>query len=593
MKHRNIFSIGLALAIALVFTACSQEESLTASQETVKVQNGYYVHKIDLNCEAPAFDQQDATRAVSHSWQKGETLFARFKSGSTYYAGYIVCEGSDGWILISKTSFLETAASGTCELFFFRMNEDYYLCPNLNTGKLERYKNGTFVESTEMALDASTIRVTCMTSFYYTSSATYKKAAGTNGSWGVTATLLPNLWRMRFKGTDGTTITLPANDNDIQYCSMFNWTVNSPSEQPTFSTSAQDVNLTVSGGYTPYVYGMFSKSGSNKITVKNGNATYTRNISASSLPTGTSGYFDIPTESNYSSYGWTKESSQLFEEPYLNWGASKSTVKSNRSSNGYTLRSEGDDYLYYEPKYKEKYSYYRFESNELNSCYVYFDASVASQAELESIVKNTGAIYDFTSDSGTIFYDSADGKYWMAIGYLESSAETYISYHRTTTSNTTLFEEPYLNWGASMSTVKSNRSSNGYTLRYEYDSSMAFEPKYKEKYSSYLFDDTGGLYISSVYFETSTISFSELVEYVRTTLGAVYDYTADSGTVWFDAKDGKSRIFVMSYSSGDVGVNYTKPYGSSPAYLSTQIMPAEMDRHLELVCSEMVQQSAF
>ena len=41
--------------------------------------------------------------------------------------------------------------------------------------------------------------------------------------------------------------------------------------------------------------------------MKNGNDAYTRNLNASSLPVGTSGYFDIPTASNYSSKGWTKK----------------------------------------------------------------------------------------------------------------------------------------------------------------------------------------------------------------------------------------------------------------------------------------------
>ena len=465
MKHRNISIIGVILALALVLVACSQEEKLTSSQEAVKIQNGYYVYKIDFNCETPGYDQ-NTTRAVSYNWQKGETLFARFKSGSTYYLGFIVCEGTAGWNFISTTAFIKSNNTGTCELYFFRDN-DSYLYPNLETEKFDIYSNGVYVSGSDIALDAETITLSEGTAFYYTSTGSYTSMA--DGNWGVTATLSPALWRMRFSGTNGTTITLPAINNDIQYCSRFNWTFNSPSTQPTVSLAAKDISLTASGGYTPYVYGIFNnETSSNKITVKNGNNTYSRDFNASNLQVGTSGYFDIPTESNYSSNGWTKENSQsslLCEEPYIKWGASKATVKSNRASNGYTIWFEEDNGLYY-------------------------------------------------------------------------------------------------------------------------------ESKYKEKYTSYLFNpDTGGLYISYAAFDSSTISFTELVEYVRTTLGAIYDYTADSGTVWFNAKDGKSCIFVIKYSDGDVGLNYTQPYSNSPAFMSNRHGSAKMDGHMEQVCSEIAQQA--
>lgn len=639
MKYRNILSIGMALAMTLVFTACSQEENLTASQETVKAQNGYYVYKIDFNCEAPAFEQQDGTRAVSYSWQNGETLFARFKSGSNYYAGFIVCEGNDGWSLVSKTSFLETAASGTCELYFYRMNEDYYLCPNLDTEKFDLYRNGVYVESTGVALDASTIGVTFMTSFYYTTSGTFKKTGGTSGNWGVTATLSPGLWRMRFKGTDNTTVTLPASDNDIQYCSVFNWTFSTPSVSPTFSMSAQDVNLTVSGGYTPYVYGLFSSNGSNKITVQNGNVTYTRNISASSLPIGTSGYFDIPTESNYSNYGWTKtiDTSPITgtdwtwdydgvnaiwgnmgycggsgEDVGVNhygqwWGVTNEAGFYEQLAHTNDGKAHGDESMnaYFTLGNDGRIGRYSGNGTEINRGTYSFDYSVADNWKVANLNTTPGTIlwpYEINSGGNmpSVFEVVYMTQSRLCLVYpdegnfssLGSWGEATFWHFKKVGSNpvSQLFEEPYLNWGASKSTVKSNRSSNGYTLRSESDDILYYEPKYKEKYSEYMFN-TGGLYISSVDFESSTISFSELVDYVRTTLGAVYDYTAESGTMWFNAKDGKSRIFVMTYSSGNVGVNYTQSYSSSPAYLSNHIMPKEMDRHLESVSSKMVQQA--
>jgi hypothetical protein len=97
---------------------------------------------------------------------------------------------------------------------------------------------------------------------------------------------------------------MPATENDIQYASSFNRST----EDYSFTGRTKDISLKVSNNYTPYIYGKFSST-SNKITVRNGNDTYTRNLNASNLPVGKSGCFTIPTSSNYSSLGWTKVSS--------------------------------------------------------------------------------------------------------------------------------------------------------------------------------------------------------------------------------------------------------------------------------------------
>ncbi len=432
MKHKNIFSIGLALAIAVVFAACSQEECLTASQGMVKAQNGYYVYKIDFNCEAPGYEQ-GTTRAVTKSWLKGQTLFARLISGSTYALGFIIYEGNDEWSLVTTSSYFKSDHNGTCELFFFR-DGDTYLYPNVETGTFDVYRNGAYVSNSNISLQADNIPLAEGSAVYYTLSGTFSQVSNTG--FNAKATLTPLLWRMRFSGTNGTEITLPANDNDIRYCSGFVWSWSSPSEHPALDADTKTIRLTVSGGYTPYIYGMFSTSGKNKITIQNGNATYTRKISASSLTDGASGYFDIPTESNYSSNGWTKTAdtspvTQLFEEPYINWGASKSTVKTNRANNGYTLRSEYDTSLYYEPKYKESYSYYSFENNALDYIAIYFESSVASKAQLKDYVTSTGATYWFSSDTSD-FYNSADGKSTIVVG---GTSDVYIAYMKNSSAS--------------------------------------------------------------------------------------------------------------------------------------------------------------
>lgn len=298
MKRKNIFiSLCLTLSMLWGLTACSSEDSMSDSQ-TVKTVNGFYVQKVNFICEAPGYDQ-GTTRAVTYNWKNYTSLFARFKSGSNYYIGYISIE-PDGWNMISTTEFINMTTSGTCELYYLLESngDNYYM--NLDTGKLDVYNNGSFVKSTDIAWNASSINLTEGTAVYATTTATYSTENG-NG-WTIQAMLNPMMWRMRFSGSNGTSITLPRNDNDIKYVSAFNWSTSAVS----FTKATKDVTLKVNGSYTPYIYGEFIYSyAKNTITVVNGSNTFYREFSSSNLPAGKSGYFTIPTTSNYSNNGWT------------------------------------------------------------------------------------------------------------------------------------------------------------------------------------------------------------------------------------------------------------------------------------------------
>lgn len=298
MKYKIILNIALTFVVGLLFVACSQSDDVSTSPSAVKMQNGFYVYdNIDFVCQAPGYDA-GTTRAVTYNWQYGQTMFARFKSGSTYYQGFIYRK-ENGWSMIATSDFMDMATSGTCELYYFQeANGDYYYL-NTNTGNFDIYNNGSFVKNTDIVWNSKSISLSEGTAVY-TSTANYSTTAT---SFSLETVLEPLMWRMRFSGSNGTSITLPGSGNDIEYCSAFNWSTSSAY----FSTATKDVSLSVSGGYTPYIYGLFASTGSNKITVKNGNDAYTRNLNASSLPVGTSGYFDIPTASNYSSKGWTKK----------------------------------------------------------------------------------------------------------------------------------------------------------------------------------------------------------------------------------------------------------------------------------------------
>lgn len=301
MKIKNIFSdIGLILVMGGTLTACTQEEQNSFGDKSYKTENGFYVYPVDFQCSISDYDEGGKTRSMNYEWDNMTTLFARFNSGSTNYYGFMTYENSR-WQLVATTDFLELTTSGIIELYYFRESngDNYYY--NLKTACFDIYNKGSLVKNTSLPWNNKSFDLSEGTAVYFTESGTYSFTAS-NGICTVKATLAPGMWRMRFSGTNGTTITMPAADNDIQYLTSFNWY---EAEDYLFYGDFKDISLQVSNNYTPYIYGIFNSTTSNKITVKNGSDTFTRNLSSSNLPAGISGCFTIPTSSNYSSMGWT------------------------------------------------------------------------------------------------------------------------------------------------------------------------------------------------------------------------------------------------------------------------------------------------
>ena len=103
MKKKNIFIVlSLALSMLIGLTACSSDDSMS-EPKAVKMENGFYVQNVDFICEAPGYDQ-GTTRAVTYNWNNGATILARFKSGSSYYQGFLVLN-SNGWIMYSTNEY--------------------------------------------------------------------------------------------------------------------------------------------------------------------------------------------------------------------------------------------------------------------------------------------------------------------------------------------------------------------------------------------------------------------------------------------------------------------------------------------------------
>lgn len=99
---------------------------------------------------------------------------------------------------------------------------------------------------------------------------------------------------------------------------------------------------------------------------------------------------------------------QLFEEPFLSWGASQSVVKEYLNNKGYQeLGSEGNMLMYY-GKYREMASAYLFTSAKLSQAIVLFDNEQVKKSQIENVLSKN-YIYVGTQD-GLVGYSTIDEK---------------------------------------------------------------------------------------------------------------------------------------------------------------------------------------
>lgn len=271
MNTKSFYRLCISLVIGLAITACSNDEGSQADSQSPVVpdESGMYHYLLNLNCNTPSYDEEATTRSIVRTWDNAASIIVRFKSGTKFITGTATYSSSDKlWSIVTSESLPVISGEGTCELYYFA---------------------GASTKDANVALTEST---PC----YYTTSATYVRPS--EASVAIQASLGRKTWRLRFKGTSGTSITLPKNDNEIKYFSAFN------GQTGNFTDSQKDITLTVDNtGYTPYIYGTFvNSSGSNKITIKSGSQSYSKKLTNTNLGVGESAFMNIPVESSYT--GW-------------------------------------------------------------------------------------------------------------------------------------------------------------------------------------------------------------------------------------------------------------------------------------------------
>lgn len=261
MKKFSISIVGLIVVLSTMLVACSQHEEIMDNEVgTIKEEVVYNLH---LDCSAPCYDEDMATRGTT-SWADGSEVYLLFKDGIKGTAIY-----NDGKWALRVNGSLEKISGAECSAAYVEnpASTNGQVVNMHPTSTLYRGEGSYTVDYTDVY---------------------------------VKVTLSPDTWRLRFKGSNGTKISL---SGDVSYHDYLGVTK--------FYTMdlTKDVTLTVnSNNYTDYIHGEFvNKSGNNTLCLVNeteGNTYYRENISGNSLAAGEGAYLTIPTENTYASLGW-------------------------------------------------------------------------------------------------------------------------------------------------------------------------------------------------------------------------------------------------------------------------------------------------
>jgi hypothetical protein len=248
--------------MAIILVACSNEGNLfDENLSSNGTSDSKFTYTMHLTSDVPSFDEASGTRS-SASWADGSTIYMCFNG---VYGTAVYKKSSNTWTVTTVSSLSATSTSTDCY--------------------------GIYAENLES--ETSTAIYTSVSSPFYFGKGTYTYSA----SSGIIASInmVPDTWRLRFKGSSGTMISVSSSDVNV-YKTV---------QKTDFSKYEKDplsVTLTVGNdGYTPYIYGLFAGTTTDiALTVSTTEGTFTRTIDGSSLNSGgASAYLDVPTENSH------------------------------------------------------------------------------------------------------------------------------------------------------------------------------------------------------------------------------------------------------------------------------------------------------
>ena len=256
MMKTTGYIFGIAAMLLLVLAAsCSNSDVISDIAD-----DAHHTATMKLIGGVRGFDD---SRADADGWSDGDVIYLNFNTAGGVIEGKAAYnKASDTWS-VSYNGTLTEGVATQCQAYYFDAIE------SANGNEV------SFSYSTAVYAD-------------YNASYFYK-----DGAISITALLMPQTARFRFKGTPGTEFKV----------SGFNGYDGYRSKALTQSVSSIYTRIE-SDGYSPYIYGFLS-SESSTLVVNYGDYNYSRTINDIEFAQGRTGKFTLPTEESFTS--WKKE----------------------------------------------------------------------------------------------------------------------------------------------------------------------------------------------------------------------------------------------------------------------------------------------
>ena len=236
MKTIRYFSSIVALLVLAVATSCSDSDAIKSIEDEVT-----HTATMTLSGGVRGFDD---SRADAEEWSDGDKLYLNFSTNNGAVSGVATYNKSiDSWNVTYSGTLTEGAAT-KCEAYFF---------------------------DGETSLSGTDVTFNALTAVYADKSAYY---VCKDGAISLTAVLVPQTARFRFKGTPGTEFW-------VSGCERYSGFGTQSLQQ-----SSTNIEMKIADdGYSPYIYGFLADE-NNTLVVRSGDWKYTRSVSSSTFTLG-------------------------------------------------------------------------------------------------------------------------------------------------------------------------------------------------------------------------------------------------------------------------------------------------------------------
>ena len=292
MKTIRYFSGIVMLLMLAVATSCSDSDAIKSIEDEV-------VHTATMTLRGGVRGFDDG-RADAEGWSDGDCLYLYLSTNNGAVSGTATYNKPiDSW----SVTYSGTLTEGTATKF-----EAYF------------FDGETSQNGTDVAFNA-------LTAVYADKNAYY---VSKDGAISLTAMLVPQSARFRFKGTPGTEFLVSGFESYAGFASQ--------SLQQSLTKVAMKI---AEDGYSPYIYG-FSSDGNSQLVIQNGDWEFSRSISSSNFVSGKSGWFALPTESSYT--GWEKSGNDSKTITVNGVSFNMIKVEAGTFTMGATLEQTGAEY---------------------------------------------------------------------------------------------------------------------------------------------------------------------------------------------------------------------------------------------------------